>query len=76
MRLFRIFTSALGKSLTAIRSVLLYTAPSWTTLKTGGVNRWCSRWSELVNDHLQRHGHAGRRRSSVDANRPRVRVLA
>ena len=28
--------------------------------KTGEVTRWRSRWAELVNDHLHRHGHAAR----------------
>ena len=29
-------------------------------LKTGEVTRWRSRWAELVNDHLHRHGHSAR----------------
>ena len=29
-------------------------------LKTGEVTRWRSRWAELVNDHLHRHGHVAR----------------
>jgi ATP-dependent exoDNAse (exonuclease V) alpha subunit len=29
-------------------------------LKSGEVTRWRSRWAELVNDHLHRHGHSAR----------------